>query len=53
MKPLTLATGQILPLKNGFLLRYLGHGSFIVGERLYSTEQAAREFCAARGIRVI
>jgi hypothetical protein len=53
MKPLTLGTGHILPTKTGVLLRYMTAGSFIVGERLYSTEQAAREFCEARGIRVL
>jgi len=53
MKPLTLGTGQIVPLKTGFLLRYLSHGSFIIGERFYVDERAAREFCRARGIRVL
>jgi hypothetical protein len=54
MIPLTLGTGQILPTrKGGFLLRFMTHGSFLVGERLYTDEQSAREFCEARGIRVV
>jgi hypothetical protein len=54
MKPLTLGTGQIVPTrKGGFLLRYMSHGSFLVGERFYADEQSAREFCRARGIRVL
>jgi hypothetical protein len=54
MKPLTLGTGQILPTrKGGFLLRYLNHGSFLIGERFYADEQSAREFCRANYIRVL
>lgn len=54
MKNLKLGTGQILPTKTGrFLLRYMTHGSFIVGERFYADEQSAREFCRARGIQVL
>jgi hypothetical protein len=54
MKPLTLGTGQILPTRNGgFFLRYMTHGSFLVGERFYADEQSAREFCRANDIRVL
>lgn len=53
MNPLTLGTGQIVPLKKGFLLRFMTYGSFLECERLCLTEQAARDFCRARGIRVI
>jgi hypothetical protein len=59
MKPLTLGTGLRLALNHQsaapsvFLLRYMTHGSFIIGERFYVDERAAREFCRARGIRVL
>jgi hypothetical protein len=54
MIPLTLGTGQILPTRKGsFLLRYMTHGSFLLGERFYADEQSAREFCEANGIRVL
>jgi hypothetical protein len=50
---LTLGTAIITQTKTGsFLLRYMTQGSFIVGERFYANEQAAREFCRARGVKV-
>ena len=53
-KQLTLGTGKIVPQKNGsFLLVYMNHGSFTVGERGYSKEEYAREFCRERDIKVL
>jgi hypothetical protein len=54
MNKLTLGTGQITKIKDGcFLLRYMNHGSFIVGERTYNDPKWAIEFCRERGIRVV
>lgn len=53
MTKLTLGTAQILKVNGQFILKYMNHGSFLVGERDYATEAAAREFCRERGLRVI
>jgi len=50
---LTLGTAIITQTKTGsFLLRYMSHGNFTVGERFYANAQAAHDFCRARGIKV-
>jgi len=54
MTNLTLGTAQITTHSNGAVsLRYMNTGSFLVGERTCISEQEAREFCRARGIRVL
>lgn len=54
MNHLTLGTGKILKIKDGcYLLRYMNHGSFLVGERLYNDPKFAVEFCRERGLRVL
>ena len=54
MIKLTLGTAQIIENSKGSIfLRYMSHGNFTVGERFYSNEQAAREFCADRDLRVL
>lgn len=52
---LTLGTAQILTLANGAVfLRYMSHGSFLVGEQLFGrNEEAARQFCRERDLRVL
>ncbi|WP_158226446.1 hypothetical protein [Bradyrhizobium sp. UFLA03-84] len=54
MARLTLGTAQIIQQPNGsVLLRYMTQGSFLVGERFYSSEQAALDFCRDRSLRVL
>ncbi|MGF6431473.1 hypothetical protein [Bradyrhizobium elkanii] len=54
MARLTLGTALIIQQASGsVLLRYLTQGSFLVAERFYSSEQAARDFCRDRNIRVV
>lgn len=53
-RKLTLGTALIEKQPAGwFLLKYMNHGSFTVGERDYSREADAREFCVDRGLRVL
>ncbi len=53
MNTLTLGTAQITRTGNGYSLRYMNVGSFLVGERDFATEATAREFCRTRGLRII
>lgn len=52
---LSLGTAQIIQQANGAIfLRYMSHGSFTVGERFFGRdEQAARQFCRQRDLRVL
>lgn len=52
-KNLTIGTAQLTITGTGVFLRYMNTGSFLVGERDFATETEAREFCRARGVRVI
>lgn len=52
-KNLTLGTAKIAQTDNGFVLTYMSQGNFTVCERTYANEQAAREFCAERRLRVL
>lgn len=52
-KNLTIGTAQITITGNGIFLRYMNTGSFLVGERDFSTETEAREFCRVRSLRVV
>lgn len=50
---LTLGTAKITLERGTFVLRYMSHGNFSIGERTYSTRAAAVEFCRDRDLRIV
>ena len=52
-KTLTLGTARITIQPNHWLVEYMNSGSFLVGERTYSTLNDAEKFCRERELKVI
>ncbi len=53
MRKLTLATARITAQPKYWLLEFMTSGSFLIGERIYSTLEEAQQFCSERRLRVI
>jgi hypothetical protein len=55
MTKLTLGTAQIIQSAKGSIsLRYMNHGSFLIGEQTFGKDiNSALRFCRERGLRVI
>ena len=51
---LTLGTAKITKTASGtFVLNWMGHGSWIVGEQFFGNINPALRFCRERGLNVI
>jgi hypothetical protein len=54
MAKLTLGTARITETANGaFILNWMNHGSFLVGEQIFGNINPALRFCRERDLRVI
>jgi len=51
--PLTLGTAKLLQRDGYFVLNWMNHGSFLVGEMIFANVGQALRFCFDRDLRVI